>query len=169
MAATALATAATAKLVNMNKYKRDALALTLSWFHLAARKHYGTHKTNRTKAPRKKLACKSVCRKSATKPRRFRPGTLALREIRRYQRGTDLLIKKAPFARLVREIAQTYNSDPASGEKRWQTTAVEALQERSLPRKPCHWVATLLHMSAQLGWQLNPALLCGCRRLRDST
>ena len=83
------------------------------------------------KAPRKKLACKAVSRKSGncSKPRRFRPGTLALREIRRYQRGTDLLIKKAPFSRLVREIAQMYNSDPASGEKRWQTTAVGALQE----------------------------------------
>ena len=98
------------------------------------------------KAPRKRLACKAVSRKSGSKPRRFRPGTLALHEIRRYQRGADLLIKKAPFARLVREIAQMYNSDPASGEKRWQSTAVEALQERSLPPPLCDWVAPLLHI-----------------------
>ncbi len=37
---------------------------------------------------------------------RYRPGTVALREIRRYQKSTELLIRKAPFARLVREILQ---------------------------------------------------------------
>lgn len=36
------------------------------------------------------------------KPHRYRPGTVALREIRKYQRSTDLLIRKMPFARLVR-------------------------------------------------------------------
>lgn len=63
------------------------------------------------------------------KPHRFRPGTIALREIRKYQRSTDLLIRKLPFARLVREITQTYNSTPAEGEKRWQIEALHALQE----------------------------------------
>ena len=38
------------------------------------------------------------------KPRRFRPGTVALREIRKYQKSTELLIRKIPFQRLVREI-----------------------------------------------------------------
>mmetsp|Transcript_19590 Transcript_19590/g.32671 ORF Transcript_19590/g.32671 Transcript_19590/m.32671 type:complete len:148 (+) Transcript_19590:100-543(+) len=65
----------------------------------------------------------------ARKPRRFRPGTVALREIRKYQRSTELLIRKLPFARLVREITQTYNSSPAEGEKRWQAEALMALQE----------------------------------------
>ncbi|EOD21308.1 hypothetical protein EMIHUDRAFT_74990, partial [Emiliania huxleyi CCMP1516] len=37
---------------------------------------------------------------------RRRPGTVALREIRKYQRSTELLIRKLPFARLVREITQ---------------------------------------------------------------
>lgn len=41
-------------------------------------------------------------------PRRFRPGELALREIRRYQASTDMLIRKLPFQRLVREIALEY-------------------------------------------------------------
>ena len=63
------------------------------------------------------------------KPHRFRPGTVALREIRKYQRSTELLIRKLPFARLVREITQTYNSTPADGEKRWQAEALLALQE----------------------------------------
>ncbi|KAF9558219.1 histone-fold-containing protein [Agrocybe pediades] len=58
------------------------------------------------------------------KPRRFRPGTVALREIRRYQSTTELLIRKLPFQRLVREIAQDYKSD-----LRFQSTAIGALQE----------------------------------------
>ena len=39
------------------------------------------------------------------KPHRFRPGTVALREIRKFQKSTELLIRKLPFQRLVREIA----------------------------------------------------------------
>ena len=42
------------------------------------------------------------------KAHRFRPGTVALREIRRYQKTTELLIRKIPFQRLVREIAQEF-------------------------------------------------------------
>ena len=42
---------------------------------------------------------------------RYRPGTVALREIRRYQKSTELLIRKLPFARLVREIAQDFKTD----------------------------------------------------------
>ena len=80
------------------------------------------------KAPRKQMACKQVSRKSGRKPRRFRPGTAALREICQYQRGTDLFIRKLPFQRLVKEIAQRYNSNPADGEKRWESTALLALQ-----------------------------------------
>ena len=40
------------------------------------------------------------------KPRKYRPGTVALREIRKYQRTTELLIRRVPFDRLVREIVQ---------------------------------------------------------------
>ena len=42
------------------------------------------------------------------KPHRFCPGTVALREIRKYQKSTELLIRKLPFQRLVREIAQDF-------------------------------------------------------------
>lgn len=45
------------------------------------------------------------------KPHRFRPGTVALREIRRYQKSTDMLIRKLPFQRLVREIAFEFKED----------------------------------------------------------
>ncbi|THH18103.1 hypothetical protein EW146_g2830 [Bondarzewia mesenterica] len=58
------------------------------------------------------------------KPHRSRPGTVALREIRRYQKTTDLLIRKLPFQRLVREIAQDFKSD-----LRFKSSAVMALQE----------------------------------------
>lgn len=58
------------------------------------------------------------------KPHRFRPGTVALREIRRYQRSTDLLIRRLPFQRLVREIAQEHVTD-----LRFQAQALAALQE----------------------------------------
>lgn len=59
---------------------------------------------------------------------RYRPGTVALREIRRYQRSTDLLMLKLPFARLVREVALSLV--PSGGESlRWQSQAFQALQE----------------------------------------
>lgn len=86
------------------------------------------------KAPRKQLAQKAA-RKGAgkapsgggrplQKPKRYKPGTVALREIRRYQKSTELLIRKAPFQRLIREIASDYKT-----ELRFQHSAVEALQE----------------------------------------
>jgi histone H3 len=49
---------------------------------------------------------------------------VALREIRKYQKSTDLLIRKLPFQRLVREIASEYKND-----LRFQSSAVLALQE----------------------------------------
>jgi len=42
---------------------------------------------------------------------RYRPGTVALREIRKYQKSTDLLIRKGPFGKLVREICQDFKTD----------------------------------------------------------
>lgn len=42
------------------------------------------------------------------RPYRFRPGTVALREIRKFQKSTDLLLRKLPFQRLVRELAQKF-------------------------------------------------------------
>jgi histone H3 len=80
-----------------------------------------------------KLATKSAAKANiknvlgAGKPqkkRRFRPGTVALREIRHYQKSTELLMRKAPFARLIREIAQDYKAD-----LRFQGSAILALQE----------------------------------------
>ena len=61
---------------------------------------------------------------SDRKPHRYRPGTVALREIRKYQKSTELLIRKLPFQRLVREIAQDFKTD-----LRFQGSAILALQE----------------------------------------
>ncbi|EAT77303.2 hypothetical protein SNOG_15370 [Parastagonospora nodorum SN15] len=59
--------------------------------------------------------------------KRYKPGTVALREIRRYQKSTDLLLLRTPFQRLVREIAQTVTTE--TGPTRWQSQAIQALQE----------------------------------------
>lgn len=58
------------------------------------------------------------------KTRKYRPGTLALREIRKFQKGGQLLIPMLPFQRLVKEIAQDVRKD-----LRWQSAAIAALQE----------------------------------------
>lgn len=60
------------------------------------------------------------------KQHRFRPGTVALREIRKFQKSSDLLLRKLPFQRLVREIAQDIKPD-----LRFQGSAIAALQEAS--------------------------------------
>ena len=62
------------------------------------------------------------------KTRKFRPGTVALREIRRYQKSTELLIRKIPFQRLVREVVRSlYPTE----NYRFQSVALLALQEAS--------------------------------------
>ncbi|KAL3067948.1 hypothetical protein niasHT_037938 [Heterodera trifolii] len=60
------------------------------------------------------------------KPHRYRPGTVARREIRRYQSTTELLLRKLPFQRLVREIAQDNDL-----EMRFQAVAFSTMQEAS--------------------------------------
>ncbi|KAL3171784.1 hypothetical protein MRX96_001427 [Rhipicephalus microplus] len=106
-----------------------------------ARTKQTARKSTGGKAPRKQLATKAA-RKSAPatggikKPHRYRPGKVLFhsvlankalwhfREIRRYQKSTEMLIRKLPFQRLVREIAQDFKTD-----LRFQSTAVQALQE----------------------------------------
>ena len=84
-----------------------------------ARKSYGGKAPRAVTGKGKTLATKGVARNRAQrksvggvkKPHRYRPGTVALREIRRYQKSTDLLIAKLPFQRLVREILQDLKDD----------------------------------------------------------
>ncbi|RGB43369.1 histone H3 [Rhizophagus diaphanus] len=63
------------------------------------------------------------------KPRRYRPGTVALREIRQFQKTTNLLIRKLPFSRVVREIAIEVLGPHSNVGYRWQSVAILALQE----------------------------------------
>ena len=68
------------------------------------------------------------------KPHHYRPGLVALREIRRYKKSTECLIKRYPFQKLIREISQEYHICPQgpgtpSMQVRFQSTAIVALQE----------------------------------------
>ena len=83
------------------------------------------------KVPRKFLSSLAAHKSSPAtsgvkKPHRYRPGTVALRDIRRYQKSTQLLISKMPFQRLVREIAQNIRQN-----LRFQSSTIIALQEAS--------------------------------------
>ena len=78
---------------------------------------------------KKNLTAHKIGRKSAVctgvvKAKRFRPGVVAMKEIRKYQRTTENLIKKRPFQRLVRDIVQTFTNDI-----RFMHGALAALQE----------------------------------------
>jgi|EP01122_Echinamoeba_exundans_P001047 histone H3 len=94
-----------------------------------ARTKQTARKSTGGKAPRKTHATKQARKQAPSgggikKPHRFRPGTVALREIRKFQKSTELLIRKLPFQRLVREIAQDFKTD-----LRFQGSAIAALQE----------------------------------------
>ena len=94
-----------------------------------ARTKQMTRKSIEGKAPQKQLATK-IARKSTSatrrvkKPHCFKPGTLALREIKKYQKSNELLIRKLPFQRLVREITQDFKTN-----LRFQNNAIIAFQE----------------------------------------
>ncbi|CAK7354592.1 unnamed protein product [Dovyalis caffra] len=108
-----------------------------------ARTKQTARKSTGGKAPRKQLATKAARKSAPTtggvkKPHCYRPGTVALREIRKYQKSTELLIRKLPFQRLVREIAQDFKiwlfdvndcTGAVQTDLRFQSHAVLALQE----------------------------------------
>ncbi|KAJ3221603.1 hypothetical protein HDU81_010519, partial [Chytriomyces hyalinus] len=58
---------------------------------------------------------------------RYRPGTVALREIRKYQKSTDLLMRKLPFQRVVRDVVDQFTLDEETF--RLQASAILCLQE----------------------------------------
>lgn len=99
-----------------------------------ARTKQTARKSTGGKAPRKAMAQKAARRSAPAtggvkKAHRFRPGTVALREIRKYQKSTDLLIPRRPFQRLVQEIVQDMSS--SGNPLRLQSHALEALREAS--------------------------------------
>ena len=97
--------------------------------------------TGGSATPRKRLITKAglACCPSAggiKKPHRYRPGTVALREVRKYQKSTELLIRKLPFQRFVRDIADSCKSD-----LRFQYGALVAVQEAA---EVNHMLASIL-------------------------
>ncbi len=116
-----------------NKELTEFVTVHYNWTH-ADMESYAW--ANPRKSPREKIKSKPLRKRGAAmkgvkpgtggvkKPHRYRPGTVALREIRRYQKSTELLIRKLPFQRFVREIAQDFKTD-----LRFQASAFMALQE----------------------------------------
>ena len=106
-----------------------------------ARTKQTARKSTGGKAPRsmgkERLASKGVARRRAQrkstggvkKPHRYRPGTVALREIRRYQKSCDLLIAKLPFHRLCKEIVQDVGKVFKKSDWRMTLSSVMANQE----------------------------------------
>jgi histone H3 len=89
------------------------------------------HKSNGGKASRKELPTKAARKRASStggvkKPHRYGPGTVALHEIRSYQKSTELLISKLPFQHLVQEIVQDFKTD-----LRFQSAAIGALWKAS--------------------------------------
>lgn len=83
-----------------------------------------TKQTARKKSVSAKKTKSAGSGSGVKKARKWHPGTVALREVRRLQKGTGLLIQKAPFQRLVREVASQHKQD-----LRFQSSAVLAVQE----------------------------------------
>lgn len=86
----------------------------------------GKGSARKSKSPRKTVFAPSPAAKSpGQKKPRYRPGVKAIKEIRFYQKNTDLLIRRLPFARVVKEV-QTF---VCPRDYRWQASAMMALQE----------------------------------------
>lgn len=82
-----------------------------------------------TQIKTKKATTKTSLEPQTKKRRQFRSGTVALREIRKYQKSTDLLMRKLPFERVVREVIRGHNAT-----LRIQADALKALQEAAEDR-----------------------------------
>lgn len=79
----------------------------------------------KNRQPKKKV----IAPTEAKRKHRFRPGTVALREIRKFQKSTDLLIRKLPYQRFVREILQDTCEEMGIDSKRITSQAMNAIQE----------------------------------------
>ncbi len=93
----------------------------------ASKKKMARTKLKQEKKPEKLTGVRKP-RTTTPKKRRYRPGTVALREIRKFQKSTNLLFPKAPFRRLVRELSQDYEISRIQS-LRYQDSALTAIQE----------------------------------------
>lgn len=81
---------------------------------------------NKATAAKAAKAAKGPEAGGVKKVHRFRAGTVALREVKKYQKSTDLFLRRLPFSRLVRELSQDYKTG-----LRFQASAIDALLEAS--------------------------------------
>ena len=107
--------------VTAKAVRRPARNAAVPFKAIASKSSFGFARKEQVPPPKKK------------KPRRYRPGTVALREIRKYQKSTDSLIRKAPMKRLIKEVITDFDTRSAGqrmlGELRLSTGAAAALQE----------------------------------------
>lgn len=95
-----------------------------------ASKNSAAGSKRKAKSPAKKSThVEKMSAGGVKKAHRFRPGTVALREIRKYQKTTEPLLRKLPFKRVVREIAGDKEVNPIGPDMRFQASAIEVLQE----------------------------------------
>lgn len=109
------------QLQNLKRYS----LLSESPFHFMARTKSAPAKNDPLKKKKARLGAAAKPVKPIKRMHRYRPGTKALMEIRKYQKSTNLLIARMPFQRLVREIIQSVSSQVL----RVRMSAVEALHE----------------------------------------
>ena len=110
-----------------------SMSMPLVILSLASRSKYPASLA-RSGTQGKKHVVKSVAAKKhapgVRKKHHYSPGTVALREIRKYQKSTDLLIRKLPFQRLVRDLCnEMVSKTEHPNGMRWQEAGVLALQE----------------------------------------
>lgn len=90
----------------------------------------GPSRSNLTSTPQRSVIKRKQLRTfelDERKKRRRKPGSVALRQIKFYQKTTDLLIRLSPFERLVKEIAESLLGEGAHAFK-WKVSAIQALQ-----------------------------------------
>ena len=107
----------------------SAMAAVAAQSARAAKKHpHSLDEEVRSKQARKKLPSIPLRKKVSTggvkKPHHYRPSTVALQEIQKYQRSTELLCRRLSVARLIREITQDFKVG-----LHFQATALLAIQE----------------------------------------
>ena len=118
--------------IRNNKLPSNLVIKDLKNYPTMARTKQSARKTTGGKAPRKQLSAKSARKATPTNPSgnakktRYRPGSVALKEIRRYQKSTEFLIRRLPFQRACRSVVRE-NSNAA--DVRFQGPALASIQE----------------------------------------
>jgi histone H3 len=98
--------------------------------HVQPRPHVGGKNVAALQVQANAEAARDAAKRRADKnkkPHRYRPGTVALRQIRKYQKSTESLVRKLPFQRLVRHLVGEKNKRMRA--VRMQTAALYVMQQ----------------------------------------